>query len=61
MNFLCIIVDKTDNSTIAEYQVNARELYFALHKARSKFEHDQKYIPKLRKHTNWYVDGVELD
>lgn len=46
----------TDNGNdICYYEVEARDSFYAKHKARIAFEHDLKYKPKLRKtvSSNW--------
>lgn len=60
MEFLALILEKPTGKEIAEFRVDASDAYFAQCLAAAEFEAKQRYQPRLRKHTNWYVDVVAL-
>lgn len=58
--YLTLIIDKATGKEVAEYLHDAADDYWAKRKAAAAFEEQQRYVPRLRKVTDWYADAVAL-
>lgn len=56
--YLCIVIDRSTNEELADYVVEANQVYYARHSARRQFVED---YPKEASELDYYVDSMLME
>ncbi len=56
MKFMCVVIDRETKKTLADYEVESSETYYARHCAADLFEKFHPNVPR----NSWYVDSIEV-
>ena len=56
--YLCVVIDRSTNKELADYVVEANQVYYARHSARKQFVED---YPGVAAELDYYVDSMILE
>jgi hypothetical protein len=58
MKFLCVVHERISKATLAEYEIEAADWYYARHMAAAKYRAD---VSAKKTEEDWCVDSLELE